>query len=65
MRRNNYTKRCKCTCNRELPSRYKGREKIFFDGDQCRKIWKAMSPQEQKERLKIMKEDIKKELSRK
>ena len=43
----------------------KGREKIFFDGDQCRKIWKAMSPQEQKERLKIMKEDIKKELSRK
>lgn len=65
MRRNNYTRRCKCECNKELESRYKGREKLFFDGDKCRKAWKSMSTEQQQDRLKQMEFDIKKELSRK
>jgi len=65
LRRNNYTKRCLCPCNKELPPRYKGREKIYYDGDKCRKIWKKMSSAEQEARKAEMKEDIKKELSRK
>jgi len=63
--RNNYTHRCKCYCNKELPSRYKGRTRIYFDGDKCRKVWKKMTLEEQKSRKIEMEEDIKKELSRK
>ncbi len=48
--------RCKCPCNRELPSRYKGRQKIFYDSPVCRKIWHGMSEEEQKQRLKEMEE---------
>jgi len=65
VRRNNYTRRCRCPCNRELQSRYKGREKIYYDGDKCRKIWKGMTIIQQEKRLEEMKADIKKELSRK
>lgn len=65
MRRNNYIKRCKCPCNRELDSRYKGREKIYFNGTECRKIWKKMSSEEQKNRELEIKNDIELQLSRK
>ncbi len=64
MRRNNYIKRCKCPCNKELPSRYKGRAKIFFDGDKCRKIWGRMSEDQQAERLVEIQKAIDKEISR-
>lgn len=45
-------RRCKCPCNRELPSRYKGREKIFYDSPNCRKVWHGMTPAQQKKRLR-------------
>lgn len=38
MKRNNEIRRCKCGCNKELPPRYKGRERIFFSPE-CRKIF--------------------------
>ncbi len=56
MKRRQKIRRCKCRCNRELPSRYKGREKIFYDSPVCRKAWHGMSPDEQKARLKEMEE---------
>ena len=59
MRRNNYIKRCKCPCNKELESRYKGREKIYYNGTECRKVWKKMSPEAQKARLLEIEKDIK------
>ena len=31
-------KRCKCNCNKELPSRYKGREREFYSPE-CRKVY--------------------------
>lgn len=65
MRRNNYIKRCKCTCNKELDSRYKGREKIYYNGVECRKAWKKMSEKEQKARLKEIQKDIELQLFRK
>jgi hypothetical protein len=46
--------RCKCPCNRELPSRYKGRQKIFYDSPVCRKIWHSFTEEEQLNRLKEM-----------
>ena len=64
MKRRNITRRCKCPCNRELPSRYKGREKIFFDSPVCRPIWHAMSEFDQEIRLTEMEEAIKKEQNR-
>lgn len=64
MKRKEITRRCKCKCNRELPSRYKGREKIFFDSPVCRKAWHGMTKSDQKKRLKEMQEDIEKEKNR-
>lgn len=54
MKRREKIRRCKCLCNRELPSRYKGREKIFFDSPVCRKAWHGMSEKDQKIRLAEM-----------
>lgn len=54
MKRKEKIRRCKCPCNRELPSRYKGREKIFFDSPVCRKVWHSMSETDQNKRLKEM-----------
>lgn len=54
MKRKEKIRRCKCPCNRELPSRYKGREKIFYDSPVCRKIWHGMSEEAQTERLAEM-----------
>lgn len=54
MKRKEKIRRCKCPCNRELPSRYKGREKIFFDSPICRKTWHGMSEEAQAERLEEM-----------
>ncbi len=56
MKRNQKIRRCKCPCNRELPPRYKGREKIFFDSPSCRKAWHIMTPEQQEARLKEMEE---------
>ena len=56
MKRKEKIRRCKCPCNRELPSRYKGREKIFYDSPVCRKIWHGMDEEEQNKRLKEMEE---------
>lgn len=51
MKRNNEIRRCKCGCNRELPTRYKGREKIFFSPE-CRKIFNNIPlTKKEKERL--------------
>ena len=58
MKRKEKIRRCKCPCNRELPSRYKGREKIFYDSPSCRKIWHAMSEEAQTERLAEMEQVI-------
>ena len=44
--------RCKCPCNRELPSRYKGRQKIFYDSPVCRKIWHSFTDEEQQSYLR-------------
>jgi hypothetical protein len=49
--------RCKCPCNRELPARYKGRQKIFYDSPVCRKIWHGFTDEEQQVRLKEMEEE--------
>jgi len=54
MKRKEKIKRCKCPCNRELPSRYKGREKIFYDSPVCRKIWHLMDKESQNKRLAEM-----------
>lgn len=44
-------KRCKCGCGRELPSRYKGREKQFFSPE-CRKVYhKIPLTKKEQERL--------------
>ena len=58
LKRREKIRRCKCPCNRELPSRYKGREKIFFDSPVCRKIWHAMSEEAQTKRLAEMEATI-------
>ena len=55
MKRREIIRRCKCPCNRELPPRYKGREKIFFSAE-CRKTWHNMSESEQNKRLKEIEE---------
>jgi hypothetical protein len=31
-------RRCKCICNKELPSRYKGRAREFYSPE-CRKVF--------------------------
>lgn len=54
MKRKEKIRRCKCPCNRELPSRYKGREKIFYDSPVCRKAWHSMTTEQQEKRLKEM-----------
>ena len=54
MKRKEKIRRCKCPCNRELPSRYKGREKIFYDSPVCRKIWHSMTEDDQNKRLEEM-----------
>jgi hypothetical protein len=54
MKRKEKIRRCKCPCNRELPSRYKGREKIFYDSPVCRKTWHSMSEEAQTKRLTEM-----------
>lgn len=64
MKRKEITRRCKCICNRELPSRYKGREKIFFNAQTCRKSWHSMTKREQAKRLKEMQDDIEREKNR-
>lgn len=64
MKRRDIIRRCKCPCNRELPSRYKGREKIFYDSPVCRPKWHGMSDKEQNTRLKQMSDDIEKEKNR-
>ena len=56
MKRREKVLRCKCPCNRELPSRYKGRQKIFYDSPVCRKIWHSFTEEEQQARLKEMEE---------
>ena len=38
MTRNKDTRTCKCGCGRELPDRYKGRQKEFYNSD-CRKAF--------------------------
>lgn len=58
VKRREKIRRCKCPCNRELPSRYKGREKIFFDSPVCRKIWHGMSEEDQNTRLAEMEATI-------
>lgn len=45
MTRNDSIRRCLCPCNKELPSRYKGRERIFYSTE-CRKIWHQLNPGE-------------------
>jgi hypothetical protein len=60
MKRREIPRRCQCPCNRELPWRYKGREKIFFDSS-CRKTWHAMTLTQQKQRNNQMKIDLEKE----
>lgn len=64
MKRIEIIRRCKCPCNRELPSRYKGREKIFYDSPVCRKIWHGMTLKQQNARLKEIQKSIDKEKSR-
>ena len=64
MKRIEIIRRCKCPCNKELPSRYKGREKIFYDSPVCRKIWNDMTPKQQNARLKEIQKSIEKEKSR-
>lgn len=64
MKRRELIRRCKCPCNKELPSRYKGREKIFYDSPVCRKTWQNMTPKQQEERLKEIEEQNKKEMER-
>tara|TARA_R100000908_G_C3755002_1_gene149386 strand:+ start:3722 stop:3901 length:180 start_codon:yes stop_codon:yes gene_type:complete len=56
MKKRDKVLRCKCPCNRELPSRYKGRQKIFYDSPVCRKIWHSFTKEEQEARLKEMEE---------
>ena len=64
MKRIEIIRRCKCPCNRELPSRYKGREKIFYDSPVCRKVWHDLSKREQNKRLKEIETNIKREKDR-
>ena len=64
MKRIEIIRRCKCPCNRELPSRYKGREKIFYDSPVCRKVWHDMTTKQQNARLKEIQKSIDKEKSR-
>jgi len=54
MKRKEIIRRCKCYCNRELPARYKGREKIFFDPVKCRKSWHSYTEYEQQQRIALM-----------
>lgn len=50
MRKRNQIRRCLCPCNKELPSRYKGRERIFFSPE-CRDAWGILSNQSKIDRL--------------
>lgn len=64
-KRKDQIKRCKCPCNRELPPRYKGRERTFYDSHECRKIWGDMTKKQQNARLKeIKKQENREELLR-
>ncbi|WP_428323661.1 hypothetical protein [Nitrosopumilus sp.] len=50
VKRRNQIKRCLCPCNRELPPRYKGREKIFFEPE-CRDSWGMLPDSKKLDRL--------------